>query len=422
MSIEMTSQLMTILSWLSKSYILMLVVASVLIAVLFWGLLYQKRRKARLKEEIGHILHLCSHNIEYELVLKAMKLSTWKLDVDSGVITFETDFRDIEEEFTCSDTIQLQEIAQQVAPWDRDNFNRAFDDLKQGRIDEFHLLYQLRARLNDVFSWSETYATIAKRDETGTPLTIVGTTACINHRKQMEEELIRARNHAEESDRLKSSFLANISHEVHTPLNAIVGFSDILPQIADEEERQKVIAIIKDNNKKLLNIFDDMVRLSKREAMGTAEKVEMESLNVKLLVDDIFQKYQQMNFNPDVVVKKDVATGEVTVNSNRNMVNTILNHLMDNAFKFTSEGSVTIGTMWREGNVIRFFVRDTGIGVADEDRERIFERFIKVDSFTQGMGLGLSVCRSYAYSIGGSIGLDSHLSQGSTFWLDLPMA
>lgn len=421
MSIVMTSQLMTILSWLSKSYILMLVAASVLIAVLFWGLLYQKRRKARLNEEIGHILHLCSHNIEYELVLKAMKLSTWKLDVDSGVINFETDFRDIEEEFTYADSIQLQEIAQQVAPWDRDNFNRAFDDLKQGRIDEFHLQYQLRARLNDVFSWSETYATIAKRDETGKPLTIVGTTACINHRKKMEEELIRARNQAEESDRLKSSFLANISHEVHTPLNAIVGFSDILPQIADEEERQKVIAIIKDNNKKLLNIFDDMVRLSKREAMGTAEKVEMEPLNVKLLVDEIFQKYQQMNFNPNVVVKKDVATGEVTVNSNRNMVNTILNHLMDNAFKFTSEGSVTIGTMWREGNVIRFFVRDTGIGVADEDRERIFERFIKVDSFTQGMGLGLSVCRSYAYSIGGSIGLDSHLSQGSTFWLDLPM-
>ena len=237
----------------------------------------------------------------------------------------------------------------------------------------------------------------------------------------METELIRARNQAEESDRLKSSFLANISHEVHTPLNAIVGFSDILPQIEDPEERNNVIAIIKDNNQKLLKIFDDMVNLSKREATGAVEKMEKETIHVSQLVDDVCRKYQRINTNPHVTVRENVATGDVTISSDRNMVNTILAHLMDNALKFTSEGSVTIGTMWREGNVIRFFVRDTGIGIADEDRERIFERFVKVDSFTQGMGLGLSVCRTYAYSLGGSIGLDSHLSQGSTFWLDLPM-
>lgn len=417
----MTSQLMTILSWLSKSYVLMLVLASVLIAVLFWGLFYQKRKKNKLNEEMAHILQLCSHNIEYELVLKAMKLSTWKLDVASGNVTFETDFRDIEEAFAYSANVQVSEIVQQVAPWDRDNFARAFDDLTQGRIDDFHLQYQLRARQSDVLSWSETYATIAKRDDQGKPQVIVGTTACINQRKNMETELIRARNQAEESDRLKSSFLANISHEVHTPLNAIVGFSDILPQIEDPEERNNVIAIIKDNNQKLLKIFDDMVNLSKREATGATEKMEKETIHVSQLVDDVCRKYQRINTNPHVTVRENVATGDVTVSSDRNMVNTILAHLMDNALKFTSEGSVTIGTMWREGNVIRFFVRDTGIGIADEDRERIFERFVKVDSFTQGMGLGLSVCRTYAYSLGGSIGLDSHLSQGSTFWLDLPM-
>ena len=173
----MTSQLMTILSWLSKSYVLMLVLASVLIAVLFWGLFYQKRKKNKLNEEMAHILQLCSHNIEYELVLKAMKLSTWKLDVASGTVTFETDFRDIEEAFAYSANVQVSEIVQQVAPWDRDNFARAFDDLTQGRIDDFHLQYQLRARQSDVLSWSETYATIAKRDDQGKPQVIVGTTA-----------------------------------------------------------------------------------------------------------------------------------------------------------------------------------------------------------------------------------------------------
>ena len=139
--------------------------------------------------------------------------------------------------------------------------------------------------------WSETYAAIEKRDLKGNPLTVVGTTIRIDKQKQAERELIDARNHAEESDRMKTAFLANISHEVRTPLNAIVGFSNVLPMVKNEEERSQLITLIQENNAQLLRLFDDLVHMSRLEAGGGT--VKKTRFKVKTLLAEIMEEYSQ---------------------------------------------------------------------------------------------------------------------------------
>ena len=265
----------------------------------------------------------------------------------------------------------------------------------------------------------ETSATVMSCDADGKPNMVVGTSTCIDLRKEMEKELLVARNRAEESDRIKSAFLANIGHEVKTPLNAIVGFSDILPMAESEEERQKMVDIIKENNRKLLNIFDSMVAQSKEDAVIAQESVEKAWFDIAPLLREIVKQFAGMNKNTQVTVEGEITTDSMSICSNKDRIRTILEHYMDNALKFTPTGKVTLGSVWKEGGLLHIYVRDTGIGIPEDQQDRIFERFVKLNDFSQGVGLGLSVCRSYAISLGGRVGVSSTENIGSTFWLDL---
>jgi len=266
--------------------------------------------------------------------------------------------------------------------------------------------------------WSESYAVVADRNADGSPKRIVGTSLRIDERKNMEQALIEARNRAEESDRLKSAFLANMSHEIRTPLNAIVGFTSVLPDVTDPEERKMLLDLVQENTQKLLVIIDDVVNISKVEA--GKEELSLSSFDLCTVLKDLVGQHQGQQ-KEGVTLTTQFACAPQNITTDRNRLLEIMKHLISNALKFTRQGSIIIGFDAPVEDRIRIFVCDTGIGIANEFHERIFERFFKVDEFVPGAGLGLSICRTMAYSLGGSVSVESQLGQGSIFTLELPV-
>jgi signal transduction histidine kinase len=382
-------------------------------------LVVQQRQSRRLQEDLKQLSKIKRHTIEYELVLKTMKLCVWRIDVPSKTVTFESDYRDSFDTVVIPPETGLDVLSETIAPAYVDNINKNMKDLLEGKIEQYHVQYEVKIPHSDRTYWEESYATVDKRDLEGNPLTIVGTSQRIDKRRQIERDLIDARNHAEESDRLKSAFLANISHEIRTPLNAIVGFSEVLSMTQTDEEREQLIGLIRENNAQLLRLFDDMVHMSKLEAGG--ETIRKNRFDLRPLLEEIVQRYTEKIDGRRVKLQLMQSEDNPKPFTDRERLSEIINQYVNNAVKFTSDGSITLGYEQKD-NMLRIWVNDTGKGIP-EDRcdDRLFERFVKIDEFVPGTGLGLSICRSMALSLGGKVGVQSSLGVGSKFWVDIPM-
>ncbi len=399
--------------------ILVWLVGGVLLVGALVALYYQRKTHRRLEDELAQLAKIHRHTIEYDLVLKAMKLSVWRIDVPTRTITYESDYRESMDNPIQRPNADIQAFCNTLLPASLERIHTGVDDLMAGRIDEFHEQYEMRSPQGKGIHWGELFATIDKRDLKGQPLTIVGTSMNIDRQKEIEQALIEARNQAEESDRLKSAFLANISHEIRTPLNAIVGFSGVLASSDDMDDRRQLSALIQQNNTHLLRLFDDMVNMSKLEAGGQAIKREHFYLHPLLreLVDRFADEAARKGLKLEVAEQ----ASDPYPFTDAGRLREILNQYMDNALKFTDAGGVTVGYDVR-GQKLRLWVRDTGRGIAAEHcNDQLFERFFKVDDFVQGNGLGLSICRSLAKSLGGSVGVESKEGEGSLFWVEIDM-
>lgn len=389
-----------------------------LVLAAMW-LTYQLHLNKELQEELSIMSKIQRHSVEYDLVLKVMKMAIWRIDVQTQTITFESDFRDVVGTFHFSPNTPLEDFFDLVLPQYRSQIQHALQNLMEGRLDEAHEQFQSRLPHSDQIHWQEAYATIEKRDLNGRPQVIVGTLMMIDDQKSIEHALIEARNQAEESDRLKSAFLANMSHEIRTPLNAIVGFSDVLPMAQNDEERTELVNLIKQNNARLLRLFDDMANMSKLEAGNEAVRKERFDLNQLLM--DVADKFADKSKDTGVKIEVEAMADTVQPFTDRNRLREILNQYMDNAMKFTTKGTVTLGYQVNDG-LLRVWVRDTGKGIpANHCNDHIFERFVKIDDFVPGSGLGLSICRSMALSIGGKVGVKSKVNVGSLFWVEIPL-
>jgi signal transduction histidine kinase/CheY-like chemotaxis protein len=234
--------------------------------------------------------------------------------------------------------------------------------------------------------------------------------------KLMEQELINAKVKAEESDKLKSAFIANMSHEIRTPLNAIVGFSKIIADTTDPEERKSYYSIVETNNGRLLGLINEILDLSKIES-GIME-FNIETFHLSALCKDI-QQTLQMRCQPGVQLKFEVSDKNLLLSSDKNRVSQVLNNLIGNAIKFTKEGHIRFGYKLEEDALV-FHVSDSGKGIPEDKIDKVFDRFIKGDNFTQGTGLGLPICRSIIEKLGGSINLESEVNVGTTFTFTLP--
>ena len=244
---------------------------------------------------------------------------------------------------------------------------------------------------------------------------------CINfditELKETERMLIGAKEKAEEADRLKSAFLANMSHEIRTPLNAIVGFSSLLEEAEDAEEKHLYATIIEENNKLLLQLISDILDLSKIEA-GTFDIIP-EQVDAQQLCNELLQS-MQVRATEQVEILLAPELPELTFTSDKNRLYQVLLNFVTNALKFTSEGSIVIDYRIN-GNEVRFSVQDTGMGIEPENQEAIFTRFVKLNNFIAGTGLGLPICQSIVTQLGGKIGVESEPGKGSCFWFTYPI-
>ena len=245
--------------------------------------------------------------------------------------------------------------------------------------------------------------------------------ACVNYDitelKETEFKLIEAKDKAEALDRLKSAFLANMSHEIRTPLNAIVGFSSLLVDTEDIEERQQYIAIVQENNELLLQLISDILDLSKIEA-GTFDFVNSD-VDVNLLCHEIVYSLR-MKAPEGVEILFEDHLPECHIWSDKNRLTQVISNFINNALKFTGSGSISLGYHLVENNKLKFYVRDTGVGIAADKVNTIFDRFVKLNTFVHGTGLGLSICKSIVEQMGGTIGVESKEGQGSCFWFTHP--
>ena len=320
-----------------------------------------------------------------------------------------------EEEDTLLD--EVVGVYTHMHPEDRKRFLDFYDEVRDGKRRHFQGEMRIRRPgTKNEWNWVSSNVMVTNYKPEENEIEIIGINYDITELKETEAELIQARDKAEMMDRLKSAFLANMSHEIRTPLNAIVGFSDLLVETEELSERQEYIKIVRENNDLLLQLISDILDLSKIEA-GTFEFTSGD-VDVNLLCEDIVRS-MGMKAKEEVELVFDDHLPVCHVISDRNRIHQVISNFVNNAMKFTSEGSIHVGYKLKDGE-LEFYVEDTGIGIEKEQLPHIFERFVKLNSFVHGTGLGLSICQSIVEQLGGRIGVDSEKGKGSRFWFTIP--
>ena len=323
-----------------------------------------------------------------------------------------------EEQLSVSDEQYFAKIIKE----DRPRVIQAYRDLANGKIEKVKEEYRVLA--NDgkhwKIDWVEAQAAVETKDENGKPLTLVGSSLVISERKTMENELLSAKDRAEESNRLKSAFLANMSHEIRTPLNAIVGFSDVLSAGgASEEEQRGYFEIIRTNSDLLLRLINDILDVSRLEADRVI--LSLESCNVVQICQQVVASVAQARRSTNQFLfecEREV----VEMRTDVQRLQQVVINLLSNADKFTKEGTITLKLeLDTARNVAVFSVTDTGCGIPLDKQKRVFERFEKLNEYVQGTGLGLSICKLTVEKWGGEIWIDPAYTDGARFMFTHPM-
>ena len=373
------------------------------IVLLSFSLLRERRRK---REALRNLLY------EHEtlcLAIEGNSTYAWRLEGDS--VSCDSQFCELIHHRP--GRLLLDEITPYIHPDDLPAFRKNI----AARHERTHHKGQYRCNFTGEFQWWEfSYNTI---HTPGHAPIIAGLLQNIQELKDHEQELIESRELAEQAE-LKQSFLNNMSHEIRTPLNAIVGFSDMLanePEFSDEE-RQEFVDIINTNTKLLLKLVGDVLELSRIESGNLSFTFQRES--VCRLLDDVYQTHSLL-IRPPLQFLKDFPPEDVQVNVDPMRLTQVLTNFLNNANKFTKEGSIRLGYCCPSGmSEVHLYVEDTGIGIPHSEQKMIFERFYKRSEFSQGVGLGLSICVLIVEKMGGRIELQSEEGRGSRFTVVLP--
>ena len=300
-------------------------------------------------------------------------------------------------------------------PDDRALLIRFLDDARKGLTTK--LSKEMRVLREDgTYTWTHVNLLVKKYAPQNRIIEIISINYDITELKRTEEMLVKARDKAEASDRLKSAFLANMSHEIRTPLNAIVGFSSLLTSTENAAEKELYNSLIGHNNKLLLNLINDVIDLSKIES-GYLE-LRPDWVNLTELLDESVAEYAHQ-VPSGVELLTNYPAHDSLVELDKLRIKQILSNFLSNALKNTTTGHVEV-FYEVDHQSVRIGVKDTGRGIPQNMLEKIFERFEKLDSFAQGAGLGLPICKLIVEKMNGRILVDSQLGIGTTFIIELP--
>ena len=300
-------------------------------------------------------------------------------------------------------------------PDDRALLIRFLDDARNGLTTQ--LSKEMRVLREDgTYTWTHVNLLVKKYAPQDRIIEIISINYDITELKRTEEMLVKARDKAEASDRLKSAFLANMSHEIRTPLNAIVGFSSLLTSTENAAEKELYNSLIGHNNKLLLNLINDVIDLSKIES-GYLE-LRPDWVNLTELLDESVAEYAHQ-VPSGVELLTNYPAHDSLVELDKLRIKQILSNFLSNALKNTTTGHVEV-FYEVDHQSVRIGVKDTGRGIPQNMLEKIFERFEKLDSFAQGAGLGLPICKLIVEKMNGRILVDSQLGIGTTFIIELP--
>jgi hypothetical protein len=322
------------------------------------------------------------------------------------------------------ETFGAEKLTELIYPDDRALFFKSFSDRVAGKNVDPRGVYRLNHKDGSV-RWIELYSTLVQyKNEPATQTVFLD----ITERKRVEEELIKAKEKAEESDRLKSAFLANMSHEIRTPMNGILGFANLLKRPGlSEEKQQQYVSIIEKSGYRMLNTIHDIIDISKIESGQVVINITDINLNVQMkrLYEFFLPKANEKNIH--FSFESALSDQLVTIKSDKDKLNSILTNLINNAIKYTHQGTIEFGyslEKTEKSSQLKFYVGDTGIGIPSDRYKAIFNRFEQADiedrHAYEGSGLGLAISKAYAEMLGGEIWLESQEGVGSQFYFTLP--
>lgn len=353
-------------------------------------------------------------NYKLELSLKTVGMSYWDFDVRTRVFRA---FNDPVNDYHPEKPITLEEYLAVAHPDDAENLRISFEHMLQGTNKGFNFKYRSKTKWDDEWQALLVSGIQVESDRSGHVTNYTGITINNTKWENMIQELKELKEKAELSDRLKSAFLANMSHEIRTPLNAILGFSELLVSCDDPEEKEEYINIIRSNNELLLRLINDILDLSKIES-GIVER-KVEPFNLAKVCNELYLTIQPKVTNRNVEFLLDKSSPDCSVVLDRNRLKQVWMNFLTNAVKCTKAGYVKMGYTIEEKG-FRIYVEDTGVGIAEEMHDKVFDRFEKLNEFSQGSGLGLTISKAIVELAGGEVGFTSTPNVGSTFWAWFP--
>ena len=378
--------------------------------------IYEENRLVRIVLYYRNVLEESTRKHLLNIALSRTQIFQWSYDMERNLMIIDPRYFEYLGIPTRDYTLTPEEFAYLMHPDDRQSVFDALTLQLDGSLYEAPVEYRLR-RDDGSWEWFEAQSTyVGQLKET--PFRVVGICMSTQKYKDTEERLNEALRKARRSDELKSIFLANMSHEIRTPLNAIVGFSSLLAETDEIELRQAYMSLVQENNELLLNLISDILDISKIEA-GTIE-LTTGWVDVPQLCREVIATFSHKKHDGAVELRFDESSPQIMIDADKNRIMQVLSNFMTNALKFTTKGSITLSYTLNDDGQVRFCVTDTGKGIPAEQCHDIFNRFVKLDSFVQGAGLGLSICQSLVERMGGKIGVESCVGKGSCFWFTHP--
>jgi len=308
----------------------------------------------------------------------------------------------------------------------QDDINRLYEDMQEylkGNIPEYDVTYRFK-KPGSRMIWIHETGDVLEYDADGNPRVLAGSLRDVTQQKEFEELLVRAKDEAQEASRMKSELISNINHELRTPLTIIMGMAETLLNIETDKDKTGFLNEISESSKRLLQLIDEILELSKIENSSTT--VQRHEFNVRKLITDFSIGMKQQTERKGLEYILDIDDSVPTIiKTDQNKLVQVLNNLLSNAIKFTDEGSIRLEVKSSDNGGICFYVKDTGIGIPQEEKDNIFKRFYQVDASNKrkygGTGLGLSIVEEIVNLLKGELTVESEPGKGSVFRICLPV-